>query len=401
MRILIVDDNLDKIKSIMQVLCEVDGVEENYIEYSIDTNSALQKTLETLYDLLILDLKMPERIIDGDIDDAGASFIDELMYTECYKKPIEIVVMSAYERCEKTFIENNNRIGFKFLRYDESSNEWKSKLKSIIEYRIIYNEQIQTQEIPYAIITTTSPETDAVKKLCENWKTYQFNNDVNTYYAGDLKDGDNIKKIVTVQCCDMGMVSATVTALNLYLHFKPKYIFIVGIAAGIDNQNIGDIIVPNEVRNYTTGKYCERDGKSIFIPEPKILQLDSKIVRMINCDHSEILSEITKESPFSSDYILKLHSTPMACGSAVIASKSIVDEQINEHYRKSAALDMESYGVFYAAQSLCDNKPIAICVKSISDHADGNKNNNRSDIDQAYASYTSAYFTKYLILNYL
>lgn len=83
--------------------------------------------------------------------------------------------------------------------------------------------------------------------------------------------------------------------------------------------------------------------------------------------------------------------------SAVVASKDIVDDMILAHFRKSGALDMESYGMFFAAKSLCESKPIAICIKSVSDFADSNK----GDGYQPYAAYTSASFAKYLIMSYL
>ncbi len=71
--------------------------------------------------------------------------------------------------------------------------------------------------------------------------------------------------------------------------------------------------------------------------------------------------------------------------------------RILAHFRKSGALDMESYGVFFAAKSLSETKPIAICIKSISDFADSEK----VDGFQPYAADTSASFDKYLIMRYL
>lgn len=129
-KILIIDDCLDKIREIMKTILEVDGIQEDMLEYSTETSDALSKTKDTEYDLLILDLNMPEKLIDGTNENAGALFIDELLGIYSYKKPIEIVVLSAYDEYESKFTNNSSRIGFKLLRYDESTLEWKKKIES-------------------------------------------------------------------------------------------------------------------------------------------------------------------------------------------------------------------------------------------------------------------------------
>lgn len=398
MKILIVDDSQDKIREIMKTLLEIDGIQEGMIDYSRETNDALQKTKRIEYDLLVLDLNMPETILDENDENAGASFVDELLGVFVYNKPMEIVVLSAYDRFEEKFIENKTHVGFKLLRYDETSLEWKSKLQAVVKYRLLYAEQKNVQEpIDYAIITAVPVETDAVKKMGCQWRKVKFEDDNLTYYVGEITENNLSKKVVTVQCYDMGMVAATVATLNIAHHFNPQYIIMVGIAAGIGEHNFGDIIVPREVWNYSSGKYKVVDGVDAFIPDPKVLSLDDKVLEIIREDHTTELAKIKSNWPDKVKDELNLDESPIACGSSVVANKGIVDEMILAHFRKSGALDMESYGMFFAAKSLCESKPIAICIKSISDFADSNK----GDGYQPYAAYTSASFAKYLIMSYL
>lgn len=398
MKILIVDDSQDKIREIMKTLLEVDGIQESMIDYSRETNDALQRTKNTEYDLLVLDLNMPETILDENDENAGASFVDELLGVFVYNKPLEIVVLSAYDRVEKKFIEDKTHIGFKLLRYDETSLEWKTKLQAVVKYRLLYAEQKIAQEpIDYAIITAVQVEAEAVKRIGSQWTKVKFEDDNLTYYTGEVTEGSLRKKVVTVQCYDMGMVAATVATLNIAHHFSPKYIIMVGIAAGIGEHNLGDIIVPREVWNYSSGKYKIVDGVNTFIPDPKVISLDDKVLEIIRENHTAELVKIKSNWPDKVKDELNLDESPIACGSAVVANKDIVDERILAHFRKSGALDMESYGMFFAAKSLCESKPIAICIKSISDFADSNK----GDGYQPYAAYTSASFAKYLIMSYL
>lgn len=398
MKILLVDDNVGKIQKIMKVIMEIDGVDQNMIEYSVEANDARQKLQISVYDLLILDLNMPECLIDDPVENAGATLVDEILEIEYYKKPDEIVVLSAYDECEKSFMKESYRNAFIMLRYDEASVVWSTKLKAIVEYRLLHSKQFKMHEnIEFAIISTVSVETEAVKKLSLEWEEETFTDDVNTYYVGNLYEGKKCKKVVTVQLSDMGMVSAAVSTMNLAKHYNPRYMIIVGIAAGIGEHNHGDILIPKEVWNYSSGKLCEKDGEFLFKPDPKVIPLDAKILELIRKDYSEVLLKIKKEWPGRIENYINICDLPMACGTMVVANKELVEEHIIAHFRKSSGLDMESYGVFFAARSLCDSHPIAICIKSISDFAD----NDKGDSYQPYASYVSANFTKHLILNVL
>lgn len=398
MKILLVDDNLTKIREIMKIIMEVDGINQDMIEYSVETNDAREKLRKVEYDLLILDLNMPEHIVDGMDENAGAALVDELIEVISYKKPTEIVVLSAYDECEDTFVKESYRNAFTMLHYDESSVVWSTKLKAIVEYRLLYSLQMHEQEmIDFAIISTVPVETEAVKKMCTSWKMESFEDDVNTYYVGTLIDGDKTQKVVTVQSSDMGMVSAALSTMNLSKHYRPRYIIIVGIAAGIGEHNFGDILIPREVWNYSSGKYCGKGDDLVFKPDPKVIQLDAKTLELVRQDYSEVLLKIRKAWSEKMTNEIDICDSPMACGTAVIANKKLVEDQIVAHFRKSGGLDMETYGVFFAARSLCDLQPIPICIKSVSDFADDDK----GDGYQPYAAYTSANFAKYLILNVL
>jgi nucleoside phosphorylase len=85
---------------------------------------------------------------------------------------------------------------------------------------------------------------------------------------------------------------------------------------------------------------------------------------------------------------VSVHLGPFASGSSVVVDPSKLD-LIKEHQRKLIGIDMEAYGVYYAANNCSKPKPKAvISMKSISDFADQRK----SDDFQGYASYTSAQY---------
>lgn len=168
-----------------------------------------------------------------------------------------------------------------------------------------------------------------------------------------------------------------------------------GIAAGIgDGKNLGDIIVATEVWNYSSGKYITNaEGKLAFSPDPKHIILNPSLESVLKRDYSIELYNIRKGWNSDTPTDLKLIFGPLACGTAVVGNSEIVNNMIKQHSRKTVGLDMESYGVFYAANYGLDKGTIPICLKSISDFADEKK----GDEYQKYAAYTSVEFVKYLI----
>ncbi len=397
MRILIVDDESEKLKAIMRVIREIDGIEANDIDITLELNEAKQKLLENKYDLMLLDLNMPEVLGNVPDKEAGINFIEEVMYIDSYKKPRDIIILTAYEELEQKIKENKKLKGFHVLKYNERSIEWSEYIKGRVEYILVCEESEKSEEIgaDVALITAVKTESEAVKKVFNNLEKISIKNDPTIYYRIQLEK--NIT-VIMAQQSEMGMAAAATLSTKMIEHFKPKYIIMVGIAAGIGNdKNLGDIIIPSEVWNYSSGKYTEnkngQESMLSFLPDPVSIPLEAKIREIASQDFKERLFRIKNEADDAPDNELKVVIGPMACGAAVVANKDIVEELIKKHHRKTVGLDMESYGMFFAAKNVVETGTIPICIKSICDFADVNK----GDSVQKYAAFTSTLFAKKMI----
>lgn len=399
MKILIVDDESNKLKAVRQVLNGIPNIDASNIIHVLDLNQAITILTTEYIDLLILDLNLPYILGEDTHQLAGIDFIEEIIYTDSILTPRDIVIITAYDDLKEKFISENNKYSFLVLKYHESSTDWVEKLKGKVEYILLsQSDQPATTEIEnydVAIITAVKTETEAVKKLSSSWDIVRIPNDSTFYYSTKFND----RTIITAQQSEMGMSAASLLSSKLIFNFNPKYIIMVGIAAGIDTQhNFGDIIIPNEVWVYSNGKYIiNASGEDDFIPDPKSIPLNPEIRELLHQDFDSILFNMKKEIEYAPANELKIVIGPMACGTAVVANKEIVNKFITNHFRKTIGLDMESYGVFYAAQNLNNQQTIPIVIKSICDFADKQKDDNY----QIYAATTSAKFTKYLIENEL
>lgn len=81
----------------------------------------------------------------------------------------------------------------------------------------------------------------------------------------------------------------------------------------------------------------------------------------------------------------------------MVANREVVDQQVRSQLPTTAGLDMESYGVFYAARKAWNSKTEPIVIKSICDYADEEK----CDLYQKFAAFTSSEFAKLLYEKYL
>lgn len=394
-------------KRLYSVINTIDDLTLNSIDHVLDLKSAKEKMKSIRYSLIVLDLKIAECIGEEDYSEiAGLDFIDEVLETDSILTPKDIIILTEHDTLQERCMELGKNLEFPVLKYDEQSVEWENVIKNKIRYALKYEKSVENFsdviKCDVAIICAVDNEIDALKYAFRDndFKRINFRSDTTDYYLANIKANDKNLKIVYTQQREMGMAAASTLSLNLIHHFHPKYLIMVGIAAGIGTEkNLGDIIVATEVWNYSSGKYITgENGDIIFSPDPKHIILDSRIESILKRDYTQQLFNIRKgwrNETINND--LNLVLGPLACGTAVIGNSKIVDEMIKKHSRKTVGLDMESYGMFFAANYGVDNSTIPICLKSISDFADEKK----GDGFQKYASYTSSEFAKFLIENIL
>lgn len=404
MKILFVDDESKKIKRLYSVIKEIEGIDVEDLDSALDLKSAKDKLLNTFYNLVIMDLKISECL--GDCQDneseiAGLEFIDEILETDLIKTPQDIVILTEYDELQQKLNELGKNLEFQILKYDEQSAEWEHVIKNKVEYHLNYENSLKyfsdQHKCDVALICAVDVEMDAVKKAFkgENLERINFANDACDYYLAKLDKGNRKIEIVIAQQIEMGMTAATNLSQSIIYHFRPSYLIMVGIAAGIgSDKNFGDIIAATEVWNYSSGKYItDGEGKLAFSPDPKHIRLQANVESMLKRDYSDVLYNIRKGWDDDELPYLKIVIGSLACGAAVVGNSKIVDDMIKQHSRKTVGLDMESYGLFFAANYGINNITIPICLKSISDFADEHKENKY----QKYAAYTSAEFARYLI----
>lgn len=406
LKILIVDDDSTKIGKIMNVLKENSNLDEEQIIVSLGLDDARGKLYLNEFDLLILDIQLPKRI-GGDVNkDGGITLLNDIKTIDKIKKPLHIIGITSHVDSIKEhggiFQENTWTI-IECNQTDYWETQLKNKISYIIKYKTQLKEQHLQKEYDYdiAIITAVPVEHEMLQKVIPaSWESKRIIGDPTEYLVGNVinKNGTRVR-LVAGTLLQMGMPAASILTMKLIENFRPKYVVMVGIAAGNKNQglNFGDIVVASESWDYGSGKLKEsEDASYVFQPAPQQIELDieikEKLRRNFALELQAIKNEFMGNTPNES---LSLYVGPMASGAAVIQSEKYVNETILNHNRKLMALEMETYGVYLATKNATLPRPKAISIKSICDFADIKK----GDDYQKYAAYTSSAFLNLIIFN--
>lgn len=247
-----------------------------------------------------------------------------------------------------------------------------------------------------AIITVSEKEDIGLKANYKDLQELRFEDDEQVYYTTGFMHNGSRCRVVMARQNEMGMTAGAVLSMKLISRFRPRYLIMAGVAAGVAKPDIaeqiyGDVVVGSMIWNYSMGKIVAQNDSDIhidamgFIPDPVSIDLDETLVPFINNAISSDRNEC---------HVLL---APIACGTHILVNKEIVEQQIYSQYSSTAAVDMESYAVAYAAKNAPDPRPKAVVIKSVCDFGD----EHRDDKYQLFAAHTSAEFAKLLYEEFL
>ena len=412
MKILILDDENTKATKVKYMLKEKCKLDSDCVDIVPSISDAVGKMIFTIYDLFITDMRVPDSYGSHTIEDGGLKIIQAIHQDSRILAPRNIIVLTAHKELQDKYRVEIEKKSFDIVVFDDSSEEWKEKIVDKLTYlqRVeISPKQKRKYIYDVAILTAVSREKQAVHNLGK-WKRISIEGDSTIYYESEWENQNKKLSIVTTNLPQMGMVAAATISMKLIENFVPKYIIMPGIAAGVKTEyEFGDIIIPREVKDYCSGKYATPTSKQekeeakknplkFFVPTASSIPTDEDIFNNAMDNYELELQRIHKSWPGHEIYkVPSIRTGYMASGDSVVQNDEVVKIMITNHLRQADSLDMEAYGMYYAARQSLAPKPFPICMKAISDFADKEK----SDKHQDYAAYVRANFMRYFVLNVL
>lgn len=222
--------------------------------------------------------------------------------------------------------------------------------------------------------------------------------------------------IVLTKTSDMGSinVNSAINIINRAIQiFKPNYIIMPGISAGLDEKlKIGDVVIADKIIGYESEKLASTEiiGRYPEFRSPRLYNLFCSA--NIHCFNNFIKKEILKEleGTCSKEYTEDVHNYaqdgsieeneefawnkfivndcfPKVYTGNYISGEKLLDSAICRNilklkFKEALALDMEGVGI--ASASAFNRVYDWLVIKGISDFGDGNKSKNKT-LNQTFA----------------
>jgi nucleoside phosphorylase len=259
--------------------------------------------------------------------------------------------------------------------------------------------------VDVVIITAVQVELDAVLRYLhpdgvDAWETIATESDGMWFFCSYTASADPraCTRIAVAKTRTMGLTAASSMAALAIQLFRPTYIVMLGITAGRQGKTeIGDIMIPLEIWDYGAGKWTEDAGKLLFKARGSRHQLEEHIRQ--RCENLasqngifvEMRRRWAERHPGRSIFPApQVRIAPMVSGAAVVDSEEIWKHVLAQN-DEVLALDMEAYGITYAAHNAATPQYGIRCIvaKSVCDYGVV-----KHDDAQTYAAFTSVLFFK-------
>ena len=171
--------------------------------------------------------------------------------------------------------------------------------------------------------------------------------------------------------------------------FKPNVLLFVGVAGGLKDVRLCDVVVADKVYGYEAGK--ERDS---FEPRPNVGESSYRLVQRARAEarKENWLGRLQRTNGTTPDHLPKVHVGPIAAGEKVLASSqsaAAVFQFLRKQYGDALAVEMEGRGFLQAAHAHPDSS--ALIVRGISDLLEGKAEADRAGYQSLAAQHASAF----------
>jgi nucleoside phosphorylase len=203
------------------------------------------------------------------------------------------------------------------------------------------------------------------------------------YESGRFSGDKSTEWRVGVAEIGPGNPGAAAEAERAIAFFSPEVVLFVGVAGGIKDVQIGDVVVGTKVYGYESGKAAHE-----FRSRPAIFSSSYDLEQRARAEakREDWLQRIKKSSPPT----FRVFVAPIAAGEKVISSRrSAVLSFIEKNYGDALAVEMEGFGFLEAAHA--NQQVRALVVRGISDLIDNKAKSDAQGAQEAAASNAAAF----------
>lgn len=241
----------------------------------------------------------------------------------------------------------------------------------------------QGQNLPCAVILTAIPvEYMAVRAhLTEHQEETHLQGTI--YERGKFTANGKVWKVGIVEI-GAGNSNAAFEVERAINHFNPHVVLFVGVAGGIKDVTLGDVVAATKVYGYESGK-----AEIEFKPRPDVEKSAYKLIQRAKAEarKADWLQRLTSPVPTPKPSVLV---APIAAGEKVVADTlSSTCEFLRSNYGDSVAVEMEARGLLQAVHA--NPQVSALIIRGISDLIDAKSETDATGSQEIAARHASAF----------
>jgi adenosylhomocysteine nucleosidase len=373
LKILLVDDDENKARVIVEGISDVlGGGPQRSVAIATTLANGVRLLSLVAFDLVILDLMLP--YIEGGESDsrAGLELLRELRKRDGPNKNTTVIAISAFPDEIALSRAGFDELGVLIIQFDDEGL-WNRALLSVLQG--IKGRTASQTNLDFLVICALEEERNgfahtAVEKISE-----VIVSGLNVHYVRLPGRSELFGGIIRLS--QMGLVAATFETTSALSAFRTRVLCMSGICAGFASEtHLGQLVIASPAWEYQAGKWSANGFEIAPIQIPLRPATRSIIDQAIARDdfvrdlENGVDSSLVRPSRRARGLL-----APFATGSAVIADSRRL-EHIKMQHRKVAALDMETFGLYFAAHESTTSMEHFFSVKCVVDLADGDKGDN-------------------------
>lgn len=230
------------------------------------------------------------------------------------------------------------------------------------------------------ILTALSVEFSAVRSHLSDLQE-EIHPQGTIYERGKFSEPNAVWDVGIVEI-GAGNPGAAMEAERAIAHFNPDVILFVGVAGGIKDVALGDVVASTKVYGYESGK-----AEHTFKPRPEIGLSAYSLEHRARAEarRNDWLKRLSVTEP-----IPRVFVAPIAAGEKVIAStESEVFQFLRSNYGDAVAVEMEGFGFLEAARA--NQQVSAMVIRGISDLIDNKAKVDKAGYQEIAARHASAF----------
>jgi nucleoside phosphorylase len=193
--------------------------------------------------------------------------------------------------------------------------------------------------------------------------------------------------VVAIVQTGTGNTTAAIEAERSIQLFHPTYFLFVGIAGGIKDVGLGDVVAASKIYAYESGKSHDQ-----FLPRPEVTMSGHALVQraMAVARDGAWVKRIASTNSDISSPTIRAFVGPIAAGEKVLASRtSGIVTLLKSNYSDALAVEMEGYGAMRAAFAHAGVQ--ALVIRGISDSIAGKSESDRRGWQEKAAAHAAAF----------